>query len=177
MIQINLENFKLITGIEFDHFFNHILKGDRWGNFLKVVSVLESTSKRAIALKTKIDPNSEAIGRIEFYNALQLCRELKLITEEAFAFANYLRQVRNDLVHKGFSLDLDIEKMKGTTFYKKYKDRIGQFVAIEGHDISNNDKEHFNTLIMGVCVFVSLINKELYGEDWLENAKKGLKKS
>lgn len=177
MITINKERFKSITGMDLIHFMDHILKGDSWGNFLKIASVLEVSSKRAVALKMNVDPKAEVISKIDFNTALLLCKEMKIITSEAFNFANHVRQVRNDLVHNGFTLNFDIEARKGTKYFKKYKSNITGFISIEGHDITTSEKEHFNTLVMGTCIFIGLISKSIYQDNWLEHLEKKESKS
>lgn len=172
MVSVHLERFKTITGISFDHFAHNILKGDSWGTFLKIASVLESSSKRAVALKTGKNPDSQTSLSIKSSLALKKCFESSLITQEAFNFADNIRKVRNDLVHKGNILNLNIEKMNGTEFYNYYIKMVSDFVVIESFDIAKSEKQHFDTLIMAVAVYVGLISKEIYKDDWLANLKK-----
>ncbi len=103
-LEISIVGFEKLTGSDFTYFVTHILSGDAWGSFLKMASLLEASSKRAVGMRLGLDPSSESVGRIEFSSALLLCKETGLTSAEAFEFANYIRQVRNDLVHKaGFS--------------------------------------------------------------------------
>lgn len=104
---------------------------------------------------------------MEFYNALVLCKDAKLISEEAFAFANYMRHVRNDLAHNGGALDLDVERLRGESFFKKYEERIGSFVSMQGTKITDGPQAHLNLLLMGCVAFVSLLAKELLEEEWV----------
>lgn len=171
MLLIKIKTFELITGIDLTHFTNYILKGDNWGSFLKIAIIIEASSKRAICFKNNIPLDSKASRKMEFCSSLVKCKKMKLITDEAFFFADYIRNVRNDLVHKGGALNLDIEKMRGNCFYNKYKENVDNFIKVEGQDIRDGQKEHFNILIFGCLAFVGIIAKELYNEDWFTVAK------
>jgi hypothetical protein len=166
-IQIKIDSFKKLTGCDLDHFTAHVTRGDAWGTFMKLATVIEATAKRAIAMKLGADPNSEGVMRIEFYNALLLCNEAKLISNEAFAYANYIRHVRNDLVHSGGALDLNVEQLRGSAFFKKYQDKIEAFVSIQNTMITDGIQQHINTLLLGCVGFVSEIAKNLLGEEWV----------
>ena len=174
-IHISLSNFSKLTGCEFEHFSNHIMKGDAWATFMKIAAVVEATSKRAIAIRIGIDPSSEGAMRLEFHNAIVLCTEAGLISKEAFEFANYIRHVRNDLAHNGSSLDLDIEKLRGSQFFKKYQGKLESFAVIDGQRISDGPQQHINTLFLGCVVFINELAKSLLNEDWVvpSNAAEG----
>src|SRR5258706_16164525 len=100
-IQIKLDSFRTLTWCELNHFTSHIMRGDAWGTFMKLAAVIEASAKRAIALKLGTDPSSDGAMTLEFYNCLLLCREAKLISDQAFDFANRVRDVRNELAHSG----------------------------------------------------------------------------
>jgi hypothetical protein len=168
-IQISLGSFEKLTGATFDHFAAHVLRGDAWGSFLKMASLIEASSKRAIGLKLGLDPSSDGVGRIEFYSALVLCKETGLITREAYEFANYLRHVRNDLVHKGGILHLDIEQLRGITFFKKYRERVEAFASIQGVSLADGEQQHLNTLLVGCVAYLGLLSKVLFDEDWFQD--------
>ncbi len=138
------------------------------GSFLKIASLIEASSKRAIGRRLGIDPSSEGVGRLEFYSALVLCRDAKLITVEAFDFANYVRQVRNDMVHKGGILHLDIEQFGGSRFFQRYRARVDAFISIRGMKIDDGAREHLRTLLVGCIAFLALLVKALFNEDWLQ---------
>jgi hypothetical protein len=169
MVTVHIERFKIITGVSLEHFTQNILKGDSWGIFLKIASVIESSSKRAIALKKGLDPDSPASIKVKFSVSLIKCSELSLITKEAFNFADNIRKVRNDLVHKGNLLNLNIETMNGKEFNEHYIKMVNDFVSIQGFDISKNEKQHFDTLVMALIIFTGLISKELYQDNWLQH--------
>jgi hypothetical protein len=143
------------------------MRGDAWGTFMKFVALIEASAKRAVALKLGVDPSSEGAMRMEFYNALILCKDAKLISDEAFAFANYMRHVRNDLAHNGGALDLDVERLRGASFFKKYEERIGAFVSLQGTKITDGVQAHLNVLLMGCVAFVSQLAKALLSEEWI----------
>ena len=166
MFEISIANFKIITGTELEHFTSHVLRGDAWGSFLKLASTIEAASKRAIGIKLGIDPSLEAVARMEFYTALLLCRETELIPPSAFDFANYIRHVRNDLVHNGGMLNLDIEKLRGSAFFAKYKSRVEAFITIEGMSVVSSEQQHMNTLLVGCVGFISFLSKALFNDDW-----------
>ena len=166
-LEISIVGFEKLTGSDFTYFVTHILSGDAWGSFLKMASLLEASSKRAVGMRLGLDPSSESVGRIEFSSALLLCKETGLISAEAFEFANYIRQVRNDLVHKGGILHLDIERFRGAAFFKKYRARVEAFVSIQGKTVDGGEREHLETLLLGCIAFVGLLSKELLDEDWI----------
>jgi hypothetical protein len=166
-INIKIESFQKLTGCELDHFTAHAMRGDAWGTFMKLAAVVEASAKRAVALKLGTDPSSDAVMRMEFYNALLLCHEAKLISEQAFSFGNYVRHVRNDLAHTGGSLDLDVERLRGSKFFNKYRDAIAAFVTLEGQKITDGIREHLNALFLGCVTFVSQLAESLLGERWV----------
>lgn len=153
MFTIKESTFTTITGLDMRHFAAHVGQGDAWGSFLKITAILEGSSKRAIGIKLGLDPNSEPVGHLEFFTALRLCREAKLISNEAFDFANYMRQVRNDLVHKSGQLNLDIETLRGKGFFQKYVARVESFVVIEDIRLTDGDKAHFTSLVAACISF------------------------
>jgi len=165
-ISIHLDTFKTITGIDFDYFAKHALKGDDWGSFLKLVSVIESCAKRAIGIKVGVDPELESVGRIEFATALLICRDASLISGEAFNFANELRQVRNGLAHKGGVLHLDVSAVLGTKHARRYPARVHGFIMLEGSSVTAGTKEHLNILFAGCVGFVAQLASGLFGENW-----------
>ena len=80
--------------------------------------------------------------------------------------------VRNDLIHKGGLLTLEIDKLNGLSFHNDYLKNIENYIKVEGQNISNSEKEHFNVLVMGCCVFVGEIAQSLFDEDWLRHLRK-----
>jgi len=166
-IEIKIESFARLTGCDLNHFTDHVMRGDSWGTFMKLATLIEASAKRAVALKLGVDPASEGAMRIEFYCALLLCKEAKLISEEAFAYANYIRHVRNDMVHSGTTLDLDVGRLRGSDFFKKYQAKIEEFVSIQDAKIMDGLQQHLNTLFLGCVAFVSQLAKALLGEEWV----------
>jgi hypothetical protein len=129
--------------------------------------VLEASAKRAIALKLGTDPASDGTMRMVLYNALLLRQEAKLISDQAFAFANHVRHVRNDLAHSGGELDLDVERLRGSKFFAKNREAIANFVTMESQAITDGIQQHLNTLFLGCVTFISQLASSLLGEQWV----------
>ena len=171
MFEISLTGFKVLTGLDLDHFTSQIMRGDEWGTFLKLATIIETSAKRALGLKLGVEPSAEAVLRIEFQTALALCKDARLTSQEAFEFANYVRRIRNHLAHNGDRLDLDIEKLRGSTFFNKYKGKIEAFVSIEGTKITDGHQQHLNALMVGCIAFISLLAKSSLNEEWIVNTE------
>lgn len=167
MIEIPKNSFQRISGIELDYFFKHVMNGDDWAIFLKLVTMLEAASKRAIGIKLGIDPDLEAVGKLEFFAALRLCREANLIPEDAFNFANRARLLRNDLVHSGAVLELTVETVVARTDGSKYLKGLDQFVRIEQESATDSSKSHRHALLFACVVFVGHLAHALFDERWL----------
>jgi len=165
-MRVKTDTYQKLTGVDLKYLVTNLSYGDAWGALLKVAFVLETTAKRAVAFKRGADPLSSSVRRIDFNTALTLCRDAKIISDEAFNFADYIRQVRNNLVHKGGVLHLDVHELRGTSFYRKYVNHIEGFVSIDGQSVINGDKEHINYLVFGANAFVADIAKSLFQEDW-----------
>jgi hypothetical protein len=172
MIEVDKSNFLSITGVDIDVFFQRILKGDSWGIFLKITSVLETSVKRAIGLKLGLDPNNKYLGKQEFANTLHLCFELNMITKVSFDFVFKLIEVRNKLVHTNGQLKLDVKELQGEKFYLDYKKRVSEYISIEGQDIENGENQHMNFLLTGCIGFVGEISANLFKDDWFKHLKK-----
>lgn len=171
MISIKNTTFRKITGIEFVYFVGNAMKGDGWGVFLKLVTMLEASCKRAIGLKIGIDPDLESVGRVEFYAALRLCRDASLIPEEAFAFVNKARMLRNDLAHSGAVLELSIDTIMARVDGPKYLKGLDSFLQIEGCKAADDGTSHSNALLASCVAFVGYLAFSLFGESWLQQTE------
>ena len=47
MLEINEQNFESISGMELILFLERVHTGDSWGRFLKIVSILETSTKKS----------------------------------------------------------------------------------------------------------------------------------
>jgi hypothetical protein len=166
-ININIESFLRLTGCELDHFTANVMRGDAWGTFMKLAAVIEASSKRAIALKRRTDPSSQAAMKRKFFAALHLCHEEKLISGEAYDFADCVRDLRNELVHTGSRLDLDVERFTDAEYFRKYQEKVGAFVDVEKNKISDGIRQHLNVLLVGCVAFISQLAKNILGEEWV----------
>lgn len=167
-ITIKEVTFADIVGGNLNDILAGLFKGDDWGSILKVSSVLESVTRRAIAKKLGLPLNHKSMGKIHFAERLTLCYDLTLISKEAYEYANAIRELRNNLAHTGTELSLDIEKMKGQEFYKKYVSKLQGFVAIANQSAEDRGRGHKNTLVMCLITFIAQIAQSQYGEDWLK---------
>ena len=167
MFTISKESFARITGTELDHFLKHILVGDSWGVFLKITTVIESSSKRAIGLKLAIDPDLPSVANLELLTALRLCRDIGLVTDEAFNFANRLRSMRNELVHSGKVLNLSLDEIFKNADGPKYMKSLDEFVRIEGQSALDGAQQHQNALLFACVAYAALLAKALLQDDWL----------
>lgn len=166
---IKKESFEKLTGCDIDHIVEYVMMGDSWGTFMKISAMIETASKRALAFKLGIEPDCDSVMKISFYKSLVQCKEAGLISFEAYEFANTLREVRNGLAHKGGVLDLSIERLLGTEFFKKYVKQIQEFIVLGDTRITDDTQSHLNTLLMGYVAFVSMLAKSLLDEEWIED--------
>lgn len=170
MINIPKDSFLRITGIELDYFLKHVMAGDDWAVFLKLITTLEASCKRAIGLKLGIDPDLESVAEIEFFSALRLCRDASLIPEEAFGFANKARRLRNDLAHSGAVLELSIDTVRARKVGPNYLKGLDAFIRIEDHGAADNAQTHRNALMFACLTFVGYLASSLFGDSWLPTA-------
>ncbi len=162
MLEINEQNFESISGMELILFLERVHTGDSWGRFLKIVSILETSTKRAIGIKLGLDPANKYLGKQEFMNTVHLCAELNIISNEARQFVIKLIEIRNKLVHTTGQLILDIQELQGEKFYKNYIKQTDNYVRVSNAKIDNGDSDHFIILITGCTHFINQISESLY---------------
>lgn len=163
---VHLESFEKVSGIRFEILIKRFDIKDEWATFLKIAAVLESSTKRAVGIKLGIDPNLESVRKQEFFNSLLICRDTKIIQQDAFDFVNRIRIIRNDLVHNIGELDLNIGKLqRDTKDFGTYKKVIESFIKIGEASITDSKRQHFDFLIGGCIGYVVTLSDNLFNRN------------
>src|SRR5262249_46372573 len=155
-----------LLGVDSEAWIARIGQGDPWSVFLKVSSSIEVVLKRAVALTEGGDPDDEEVTTSGSYKSLVACKDLGLIGDEGFAFANAVRKARNELVHAPQAFEFDLRAALGSA-YAEYYGAVDGFISIEGSDGIENATEqlHLNVLLMGAMWLFANLAESVLGSN------------